>query len=138
MNIKKLPVHLHHIGSHFTNALFPVAAALLTLYLAGYDRSFEQAAFYCVAFGTLAAPLTYLAGVYDWKTRFSGRVTAIFSHKLIVGVSFTVLSITAVAIRILSPEGVAEMTTGGIIYIALVYLCTIAVTYLGHLGSKFV
>ncbi|MBF0169666.1 MAG: hypothetical protein HQK87_01030 [Nitrospinae bacterium] len=138
MNLKKLPVHLHHIGSHFTNGLFPVASVLLVMYFVTGDREMEAAAFYCALFGTLAIPLTYLSGGYDWRTRFQGRRTAIFTHKLIFGVLFFLLAAGAIALRVADPEAVAVGGGIGIAYASAVWLATGCATYLGHLGSKFI
>lgn len=138
MNIKKLPVHLHHIGSHFTNALVPVAALLLTVALTGGDPRFEFAAFACMVIGTLAVPVTYLSGAYDWRTRFQGRTTRIFTHKLIFGALFMTFCLAALAIRFTNPD---LLETGGMAaaaYAGLVYAATGCAVYLGHLGSKFI
>jgi uncharacterized membrane protein len=139
VNIKKLPIHVHHIGSHFTNALFPVASVLLVAYFVTGKESYELAAFYSVIFGTLAVPVTYVSGGYDWKTRFQGRSTPLFTHKLIFGVVFLVLATAATLFRLLAPE----LATGGqgvvaYLYPGMIFGATGCAAYLGHLGSKFI
>ncbi|MBI5815193.1 MAG: hypothetical protein HZB29_06240 [Nitrospinae bacterium] len=138
MNLKKAPIHIHHIGSHFTSAMFPVASLLLTIYVINGDRFYEVSAFHCVIAGLLAAPVTYFSGAYDWKTRFSGRRTRIFDHKLIFGVIFMALALGIVSIRIAWPEIMVE---GGVfrwVYLCALYSATAVAAYLGHLGSKFI
>lgn len=138
MNIKKAPIHIHHIGSHFTSAMFPAASLLLTIYLFTGARSMESGAFYCMIFGALAAPFVYGSGAYDWRKRFQGRHTPIFDHKLAFGAIFVVLSLTLVAIRALWPEIAMGEGYHKYMYVAFVYVATAIAGYLGHLGSKFI
>lgn len=138
MNLKKAPIHVHHIGSHFTSALFPVASVLLTLVVITGDSSMESAAFYCLIFGLLAIPVTYFSGAYDWKTRFSGRRTRIFDHKLAFGVIFLVISTTLVVVRMMWPMIMFEAGAAKWLYLGSLYAATGVAAYLGHLGSKFI
>jgi hypothetical protein len=138
MNLKKATVHAHHIGSHFTSALFPVSSFLLTLFVITGDSSRENAAFYCLIFGLLAMPLTYISGAYDWKTRFSGRRTRIFDHKLAFGVVFIVIAMGLVAVRIAWPLIMFEPGVAKWLYLVFLYTATATAVYLGYLGSKFI
>ena len=137
MKRKKVPVRLHHLGSPFTCAMFPAASALLTIFVFTEDRSYEYAAFYCLLFATIAAPVVYFSGVYDWNTRFLARHTTTFDHKLFFGALFVILSIGLISTRILFPDILLERGLSKWIYILAVYAATVVVTYLGHLGSKF-
>lgn len=135
---KKFLIHIHHIGSHFTNGLMPVSALLLTLHFVFGERSYETAAFYCVILSMVAAPAVFFSGYLDWRTRFEGRSTRIFNHKRLFGVFFMLLSIVLVGWRIMRPE--VAMTAGGLryIYLAMVYIDTGFAMYLGYLGGKFI
>ncbi|MBI4665377.1 MAG: hypothetical protein HY751_03080 [Nitrospinae bacterium] len=114
-----------------------MASVLLTAFVLTGDRSFETAAFYCVVFGLLGIPPTYLSGVYDWKTRFKGRRTRIFDHKIGFGLFFLTISLAMVVARLIWPEIMLEETAGKWVYLVSLYAATAAATYLGHLGSKF-
>lgn len=138
MNLKKAPIHAHHIGSHFTSALFPVSSVLLTMFAVTGDSSMESAAFYCLIFGLLAIPLTYISGAYDWKTRFSGRRTRLFDHKLVFGLIFLIISIGLVAVRMMWPMIMFEPGVAKWLYLFFLYAATGTAVYLGHLGSKFI
>ena len=138
MTKNKVVVHIHHIGSHFTNGLMPVAALLLTLHFVLGERSYEVAAFYCIILAMVAAPAVFFSGFYDWRTRFEGRSTYIFNHKRLFGVFFMLLSIVLVGWRIMRPE--VAVTASGLryVYIAMVYIDTGFAVYLGYLGGKFI
>ncbi len=138
MKKSKFFIHTHHITSHFTNGLLPVGALLLTLYYFTGNANFEISAFYCFVFVLLFAPLVFFSGFTDWKKRFKGKTTRIFRHKIIFGTLLMLTSILIVAWRMVDPS-VANPETGlRYIYIALAYMNLAFVSYLGHLGGKFV
>lgn len=134
----KFVVHVHHIGSHFTNGLMPVAALLLALHFALGERSYETAAFYCIILAMVAAPVVFFSGFIDWRTRFEGRSTYIFNHKRVFGILFMLLSTALVIWHIMMPE--VAITPGGLryVYFAMVYIDTVFAIYLGYLGGKFI
>lgn len=134
----KLFVHTHHIGSHFTNGLMPVAALAITLYFITGDRSFETASFYCIVLAMMASPPVFFSGFLDWLTRFEGRSTRIFNHKRLFGVLFMLVSILIVVTRIIMPDVATPASGWRYVYLAMIYLDTGFVTYLGYLGGKFI
>jgi uncharacterized membrane protein len=138
MNLKKAPIHVHHMGSHFTSALFPVSSVLLTLFVITGNSNMESAAFYCMVFGLLAIPVTYVSGAYDWKTRFSGRRTRIFDHKLVFGVIFMTIAMGLLVVRIVWPAIMFEAGVAKWLYLFFLYAATGTAAYLGRLGSKFI
>lgn len=136
--LKKLIVHIHHIATHFTNSLFPVAAALITLHLITGNPSFETACYYSMIFGLAAIPAAYGSGFYDWRTRFQGRRTFIFNSKIIFGILFFIFTFLAVLWRSFD-EGIMYSTGfNKWLYAAIVYSLTGIATYLGYLGGKFI
>ncbi len=138
MKLKKAVVHFHHISSHFTSAMFPAAAILLTLFFLIGGERLESAAYYCVIFGALASPVVYGTGAYDWRTRFQARRTSIFDHKLFFGMALLILSLAIVVSRIVWPDIATAANGYRWFYLILVYAATGTATYLGHLGSKFI
>ena len=134
----KLVVHTHHIGSHFTNGLMPVAALLITLYFITGDRNFESASFYCIVLAMMAIPPVFFSGLIDWLTRFQGRSTRIFNHKRVFGVLFMLVSILLVVWHITRPEVAAPASGTRYVYLAMIYVDTGFATYLGYLGGKFI
>lgn len=135
---KKILIHLHHISTHFTNGLFPVASVMLTLYLYTGNAVYESTAFHCMVIGLLGIPVAYLTGITDWKKRFQGRRTKTFDHKIAFGIVFLLLALFAVFIRFSYEETKIAGETLWVAYIASNYILTGIVTYLGHLGSKFI
>lgn len=138
MTNKKILVHLHHISTHFTNGLFPTAAVMITLHLLTGDILFETTAFHCIIVGLLGIPLAYGSGVVDWKKRFQGRRTRTFDHKIAFGLLFLILGAATVFLRLTFEEPIHAGENIKWVYIGLIYLSTALVTYLGHLGSKFI
>ncbi|MBI5638022.1 MAG: hypothetical protein HZA03_08645 [Nitrospinae bacterium] len=134
----KLVVHTHHIGSHFTNGLMPVAVLLLTLYFITGIQSFETASFYCIVFAMIASPPVFFSGLIDWLTRFQGRSASIFNHKRLFGVLFMLVSILLVVWRLMRPEVAAPASELRYVYFAMVCADTGFVVYLGYLGGKFI
>ncbi|OGP52959.1 MAG: hypothetical protein A2Y65_05285 [Deltaproteobacteria bacterium RBG_13_52_11] len=138
MKIGKIDFHLHPIAVHFTNALFPVALFFLVLYLLSHQDSFRQSYFYILALAALSAPVSYLAGVVDWKQRYKGAKTSTFVKKIRYGVVLIIVGGICIAWyyfypRILDGHGVAT-----IVFLAL-NLSTLPLTVaLGHLGGKLV
>lgn len=138
MNLKKAPIHIHHIASHFTSALFPVSTALLTMFVITGEPSFEAASFYCIAFGLPAIPAAFFSGAYDWRTRFSARHTRIFNHKLFFGALFIVVGLGLIVARIMWPQIMFDGGAYKWIYFGALCSATGMAAYLGHLGSKFI
>ncbi len=136
--LKKLVVHTHHIATHFTNALFPVSAVLITLYLITNEPSFETACYYSMIFGLMSIPVAYGSGFYDWRTRFQGRRTFIFDNKVVFGIIFLILASVVVIWR--SYDGGIMYSVGfnKWLYVTLVYSLTGIATWLGYLGGKFI
>lgn len=136
--LKKLIVHIHHIATHFTNALFPVSAVLITLHIITDKSSFETACYYSMIFGLLSIPAAYGSGIYDWRTRFQGRRTFIFDHKIVFGIIFFILASIAVIWRSIDGDIMYSVGFNKWLYAALVYSLTGISTYLGYLGGKFI
>jgi len=138
MTRKKIAIHLHHMSSHITNGLFPAAAVMMTLYLFTGNSRYEATSFHCIFLGLFGMPIVYGSGLIDWRKRFKGRRTRIFDHKIFFGFLFCVFAVLAVSLRFSLGESIRANATFFPIYIALIYLLTILVAYLGHLGSKFI
>jgi len=138
MPLKKLIIHIHHIATHFTNALFPASAALITLYLITNNPSFETACFYSMVFGLAAIPAAYGSGFYDWRTRFQGRRTFIFNNKVVFGIIFLILACIVVIWRFTNAEIMYTPGFNKWLYVSLVYSLTAIATWLGYLGGKFI
>jgi len=138
MKSDKLIVHTHHISSHFTNALWPVGFLLLFSYFLTGKEAYESASFYMFIIGTLATPFTFGSGIIDWKTKYKGRSTRIFNHKRFFGMLFLLFSVVIVLWRFIDPSLATSANTHTSLYFALVFINCGFVSYLGHLGGKFI
>jgi uncharacterized membrane protein len=133
----KPAVRVHHISSHFTNGLWPAGVVLFFSYLLTGKSAYESAAYYCFILSTLGSPFVLFSGVIDWKLRFKGRTTRIFTHKRVFGFIFMLLSILMVAWRFFDPSAPTAESGYRIIYTVLLLLNCGFVIYLGYLGGKF-
>lgn len=120
-------LHAHPASVHFPIALCAVAAVLnLAGRVFGYE-SLETAALINLILGLVAAPVSILSGLMDWRYQYGGRLTGIFAWKL--GLSFTLLAVGAVALGL-------RMDGGGLAYdLALTALAPM-VLGLGFLGGR--
>lgn len=138
MSIEKQAQRVHHISSHFTNGLFPVASAYITLFLLTGNTLFENAALCCCAIGAIGAPVVYGSGLFDWRVRFKKRRVRIFTRKLYIGAALVLSSALLIAFRLFMGDEFATVGAVKYIYAASIYLLTGMVTYLGYLGGKFI
>ena len=85
MKIGKINIYLHPITVHFTSALYPVSFLFLVLHLTLHQASFGQTYFYILLLATLSSPFSYATGIVDWKERYKGAKTIVFTKKLRYG-----------------------------------------------------
>ncbi|MCJ7546471.1 MAG: hypothetical protein MUP30_06550 [Deltaproteobacteria bacterium] len=138
MKIGKTDTLLHPIAVHFTNALFPVSFFFLVLYLLLRQDSVRQTYFYILALATISSPFSYLTGIADWKQRYKGAKTSLFSKKMRYGICLIVIGAFCTAWYWFSP-GVLDDRGVTIIVFLIVNLLTIPLAVaLGHLGGKLV
>lgn len=126
----------HAIAAHFSNGLIPVAVLFLLLSLPSGDIYFEHTVSHLLVIVLMAIPVSFVSGLYDWKTRYKGAKAPIFIKKIRLSILLFVLCSTAVAIRLSFPD---VMYTGGQlrwIYIALLLFMLLVVILLGHYGGK--
>ena len=132
-------IYFHPIFVHFPQGLFPAGFAVFLLYLLTGARDFEVASFLMVAFGALAAPVTTITGLLDWKIRYKGYMTSVFKIKIVGAFVLIGLSISAVLLRYLVPGVAALPLSGpGWAYAALLGACVGTCVVLGHYGGKLV
>ncbi|MBN1254981.1 MAG: hypothetical protein JXA50_06880 [Deltaproteobacteria bacterium] len=138
MKIGKSNTLLHPIAVHFTNALFPVAIFFLVLYFLLHKDSFMQTYFYILVLATISSPIAYLTGIIDWKQRYKGVMTSVFSKKLRSGIGLMVVGAICTIWYGCYPSVVDGSGVARIVFLAL-NLSTLPFTItLGHLGGKLV
>lgn len=138
MKIGRHEFLFHPIAVHFTNALFPVSLLFLALSFISPDHSFRDAYGYTLTLGALSAPFSYLTGIADWRHRYKGAKTDIFSKKLRSGIALIIAGVVCAAWYWGSPPILDE---GGVITAVFLGLnaATLPLTIvLGHLGGRLV
>ncbi|MCJ7664192.1 MAG: hypothetical protein MUO24_08100 [Desulfobacterales bacterium] len=138
MKIGKTDTLLHPIAVHFTNALFPVSFFFLLLYLLLHQDSFRQTYFYILALATISSPFSYLTGIADWKRRYKGVKTSLFSKKIRFGIGLMVVGALCTAWYWFYP-GVLDGAGVKMVFFLVLNLATLPFAVaLGHLGGKLV
>jgi len=138
MRIGKFETLFHPIAVHFTNALFPVAFFFLVLYFIFHTDSFQQTYFYILVLATISSPISYLTGIVDWKQRYKGAMTSIFSKKIRSGIGLMVVGAICTVWYGFSPSVVDERGVARIVFLALNLSTLPLAVVLGHLGGKLV
>lgn len=131
-------LHFHTIFVHFSSALFPVALLFIFLYLVTGNTTFERSYFYLMVVATLSLPVSFLAGLYEWKRSHQQAMVPIFMAKIRYGVVLFVLGAGATLWRALSPGVLEQMNIVSVLFILLNLLILVPLVYLGHLGGIIV
>jgi uncharacterized membrane protein len=138
MKIGKLDVYPHPVSVHFTNALFPVAVLFLILHSATHQPSFAHTYFHTMLLATLSAPVSFVTGLIEWKQKYKGAKTPVFTKKARFGLA---LSLTGALCTLWCWMDSAIVSSSGTPF-ALFYLanltCLGLALFVGHLGGKLV
>ncbi len=138
---KKLNFHIHPIVVHFAQAFGPILI-LLGFAMFVFESLFGVPLLVLMRFLALLYPFTVLfaipSGVFDGKTRFK-KITPILKTKLVIGVTFLILTIIMAIIAIpepVAPYGIANngfQFWGILILSVLTFFCE---GLLGKIGSS--
>ncbi len=131
-------LHFHTISVHFSSALYPVASFFMLLYLVTGNTTFERSYFYLMVIATLSLPVSYLAGLYEWKRSHQQAMIPIFMAKIRYGVVVFVLGAGATLWRAFLPGVLGELNILSVLFILLNILILVPLVYLGHLGGIIV
>ncbi len=128
---------LHPIMAHIPTALWP--AALLFDILAAFGvggNAMVQTAFYCIAFGLIAAFGAIPAGLADWWDIKPGKpARTIGIYHLSINVTITVLQIISLLLRV---GDLTTATTVPTLSLVLSVIVTLALFVSGYLGGRMV
>jgi uncharacterized membrane protein len=127
---------LHPISAHFSNGVIPIAVLYLLLNVATGDTYFEHTVIDLLVIVLLAAPVSFVSGIIDWKKKYKGAKAPVFVKKIRLAVVLCVLAVAAISIRFADP---AVMEAGGVLrwaYILIVLAMLPVVVLLGHYGGK--
>lgn len=138
MKVGKYNIRLHSIAAHFTNTLYPTAIFFLILYHFTVQDSFRNTHFYLMVLATLAAPVTYLTGIIEWKQRYKGARIRIFIRKYRYGLVLLGLGTLCTLWYYVDPQIVTDKGGWYIPFIILNFSILPFAVYLGYLGGKLV
>ena len=137
MKIGKYYIHLHSISAHFTNALYPVAVFFLILYKIFQHDPFRSTYFYVLLLALVSTPITYIAGIIQWKQKYKGVRVKIFVRKYMCGIILMILGSVIAGWYSISPEIIKESGILHYIFLLLNLSVLPLVTYLGYLGVLY-
>lgn len=126
----------HAIAAHFSNGLIPVAVLYLLLTLSTGNIFFEHTVEHLIVIVLLAIPVSFFSGIRDWKKKYRAAKAPVFIKKIRLSGLLFLLCLTAVTIRLTTPE---VMHLSGLLhwlYLALLFAMLPVVTLLGHYGGK--
>ena len=126
----------HAVASHFVNGLVPVAVLFMLLTLVTADSYFEHTVFHLICVASMAAPVSLLSGIRDWRVKFHGGRAPIFYRKIKLSIYLTTLCAAVIAIRIVYHDPIAAGGRIAWLYVGCISLTLPIVVLLGHLGGK--
>lgn len=125
----------HAVCAHFPNALIPVMALFLGLFLFFGGNSFETTGFYLLAVGVIVVPPTLATGLYAWRKDYAGEPAPIFRKKIRLALILLVLGAAALTWRWLQPRVLLDGGSASWLFLLLVVAMLACVTLLGHYGG---
>ncbi|MFQ5330335.1 MAG: DUF2231 domain-containing protein [Thermodesulfobacteriota bacterium] len=134
-SIKEKDTHIHTILIHFTNALYPVAALFIFLFLIFGSSSLNETYLYIMLLATISTPISYVAGIYEWKRRYQGAMKPIFVSKIRYGPVIFIIGGLCTLWRYLSPSILENFGITSVLFILLNLSILPVLVYLGHLGG---
>lgn len=127
---------LHAVAAHFSNGLVPIAVLFLVLAFVSGDPFVDRTVLHLLLVVIVAAPVSLVSGILDWRRKFHGRTAPIFTRKIILSVVLLLLTAASIALRLTQPELIREQGLFFWLYAACIALMFGAVFLLGHYGAK--
>ncbi len=131
-------LHGHPMTVHVPNGVLPVSVLFMLMSVWLQSESLAAAAKYNLFFVTLAMPAVIVTGLGDWVNRYKGRMTRIFSTKMICAGIVTIMGLTLSIWWLVQPQvylgGPARVGT----FIIFHLIGLIAAIIAGWYGGKLV
>ncbi len=128
----------HAVSAHFPVALIPTTALFIALSWITARESFATSAVYLLVIAVVAVPLTFLTGLYDWKTRYAGEMAPIFRNKIILACVLLSLGVILLCWYWQDPDILSAGGGAAGLFSLVVLLMLACVTLLGHYGGMLV
>ena len=131
-----LDQHPHPPAVHFPIALTLASAAFLLLHLLTGNQALADSAYYVLIASTVTSPLAILTGASSWWFNYGRKFTPRFRGKFGFSIVLFALTLVAVLLRALNPDGLVNRELVGWIYAALVLAVVPVVALLGWIGAS--
>jgi hypothetical protein len=122
---------------HIPNGVLPVSVLFMLLSIWFESSSLAAAAKYNLFFVTLAMPAVIVTGLGDWINRYGGRMTKVFSTKMVCAGIVTVMCITLSIWWLVQPDiyigGAVRLGTFVIFHMVALVAAVVAGWYGGKL-----
>jgi hypothetical protein len=127
---------LHAVAAHFNNGLLPSALLFLGLAILRNDPFLERTVLHLICLAVSMVPVSFLSGVRDWRTKFHGARAPIFYRKMWLTALLSLLSGSAVLIRLSHPDVLFQGGALSWLYLGCLGGTLPVVVLLGHYGGK--
>lgn len=131
-------LHGHPIAVHIPNGVLPLSVLLTILAFMFRSDAIATAAKINMWFICLSMPIVLTTGLIDWFNRYEGRMTQIFSVKMVCGAIVTFLTAFLSVWWIFSPEVYLAGVGKGGFFLLLNLLNLTAAAVAGFYGGKLV
>lgn len=138
LQTQMLKHHAHPILAHIPNGVLPVSVMFVALSVLLSFHGLRLAAFYNMIVVAAAMPLVIYTGINEWKRRYGGNRTTLFTAKIICGGVVLAGSATSVVWGALAQDALLLDTQHKWTFIGLHVVILIAAGIAGFLGGKLV
>ncbi len=97
-------IHPHPVLLHYPIGVIIFGAVMLMLFLLTGQKSFEETAYYSLAFGTITAYPVVLTGIISWWLNYEMMRTKIFKIKLYLSIVLLIFCSITTFIRCFYPD----------------------------------
>jgi len=100
--------------------------------------SFKATYFYVLLLALISTPVTFTAGIIEWKHKYKGIRIKIFTNKYLMGIALMGIGTVITGWNFICPDIITESGILHFTFLFLNFLIIPLVTYLGYLGGKLV
>jgi predicted heme/steroid binding protein/uncharacterized membrane protein len=127
--------HPHPMTVHFPIVFMFSVTLFNLLYLLTGVKSFESTALHCLGGGILFMPVAMLTGWFAWWLNFMAKPMRATNIKVPLSFVLLALSLAAFIWRIVEPNVLDSLDTGGVIYLLIVLSFIPLVTIISWFGA---
>jgi len=130
--------HIHPISVHIPNGVLPLSVVFIFLSALFGFAGLGQAAFYNLLFVAAAMPLVLFSGWVEWKKRYNGASTYVFTTKIICGLVVLTTVVVLIIWMTIDPQAADREASGRFGFLIVNLIMLAAAGLAGFLGGKLV